>query len=327
MNPLLPLVAVGVALANGANDNFKGVATLFGSGRTRYRGALLWATLTTFLGSAASIVVARGLASAFTGSGLLPDALVGQPAIALSAGAAAGATVALAAWRGLPISTTHALLGGLVGAGFAATSGGIHLDVLAGRFVAPLVSAPMLALAGTAVIHPALRPSPGAVPTDRHATAHHASRLLDLAHVASAGFVSFARGLNDTPKIAALFLAGSAFPGPAAAWITGLAMAAGGWWGARRVAETMSHRITPLTNRQGLTANLVTSVLVVSASGLGLPVSTTHVSVGSLIGVGVVTGGGRWKAIRDILTAWVATLPIAAILGALAYALTKGLDR
>ncbi|HZY86151.1 MAG TPA: inorganic phosphate transporter, partial [Gemmataceae bacterium] len=90
---------------------------------------------------------------------------------------------------------------------------------------------------------------------------------------------------------------------------------------ARRVAETMSRKITRMSPGQGLTANLVTSVLVAGASRLGLPVSTTHVAVGALFGIGVVNGTARTRTVLTILLAWVTTLPLGAALSAVAYLL------
>jgi len=142
-------------------------------------------------------------------------------------------------------------------------------------------------------------------------------RLLDGLHYASAGLVSFARGVNDTPKIVALTLLVLPMAGGAGAFTAvGIAIAIGGLLGARRVAETMSSKITVLNPGQGLSANLVTSALVLAASPLGLPLSTTHVSCGALFGIGAVTGQARWKVIGGILAAWLVTLPLAAALGA-----------
>jgi len=143
-----------------------------------------------------------------------------------------------------------------------------------------------------------------------------ARSVLDVAHYASAGAVSFARGLNDTPKIAALLLVGGSVSPTAAIFGVGAAMALGGLLGARRVAHTMSHRVTEMGPGQGFTANLVTSVLVIGASRLGMPVSTTHVSCGSLFGIGAVTNQAYWSTIARILLAWLITLPAAALLGA-----------
>jgi PiT family inorganic phosphate transporter len=85
---------------------------------------------------------------------------------------------------------------------------------------------------------------------------------------------------------------------------------------ARLVAETMSHRITGMNPGQGFTANIVTALLVIGASSLGLPVSTTHVSCGALFGIGTVTRQARWRTIGEIVLAWLITLPVAGLLGA-----------
>ena len=107
--------------------------------------------------------------------------------------------------------------------------------------------------------------------------------------------------------------------------LVALVMAAGGIVNARRVAETMSRKITQMNPGQGFTANLVTSLLVAGASRLGLPVSTTHVAVGSLFGIGLVNGTAQARMILTILTAWVTTLPISAVLAAATYLLLRPL--
>ena len=102
-------------------------------------------------------------------------------------------------------------------------------------------------------------------------------------------------------------------------FVVGIAIAIGGLLNARKVAETMSHRITTLNHGQGFTANLVTGFLVIFASRWGLPVSTTHASCGSLFGIGLVAGKGNTDVISRIFLSWVLTLPIAAILGGITY--------
>ena len=92
-----------------------------------------------------------------------------------------------------------------------------------------------------------------------------------------------------------------------------------GWFAARRVADTMSHRITSMNDGQAFTANLATAVLVLVASRPGVPVSTTHVSVGALFGIGVTGGGAQWRTIGAIVLSWVAVLPLAAALAAAAW--------
>jgi len=360
------LIGLAVAWANGANDNFKGVATLFGSGTATYRRALIWATVTTGLGSLTALLLAGRLLAAFTGKGLVPDEVVADPTFTLAVAFAAGATVLAATRFGFPISTTHALIGGLVGAGLVRSAAGIATDSLGRGFVLPLATSPLIAIALTAVLYPPLRlvrrrvgapkdsclcvgeevavvAAPGAATASVRASfpsltvAHRddcalrysgrAARVsgataLDGAHFLSAGAVSFARGLNDTPKIAALLLAGSLVSPLLAITLVGVAIAAGGWLNAKRVAETMSHRITEMSPGQGLTANLVTAGLVIVASNLGVPVSTTHVSCGALFGIGAATRRGHWGTVTQVAAAWLITLPVAGLLGAGFAALT-----
>lgn len=143
---LVVLIAVaGLAYANGANDNFKGVATLFGSGATNYRNALVWATVMTLLGSLTAAFLARELLQNFRGRGLVADALVSDPRYVAAVALGAALTVLLATRIGMPISTTHGLVGALVGAGWAAGSA-VHLPKLASDFFLPLLLSPLLAI-------------------------------------------------------------------------------------------------------------------------------------------------------------------------------------
>lgn len=357
--------ALWVSYANGANDNFKGVATLLGSRTTRYPRALAWGTATTLAGSFSALALAGGLVAAFSGKGLVPDTIVAQPAFLASVGAAAAIVVMAATLLGMPISTTHALVGGLAGAGVAAGGlGAVVWTKLATSFALPLVLSPLCSALLVAGLYPMMRKlrarsgithetcvcvgteptlvpialarRPGradqaaiaaavaAVPTlsigsDAECVVRYrgrvagvsAARVLDAFHYLSAGAVGFARGLNDTPKIAALVLAGSLLDPWASMAAVGAGMAGGSILNARRVANTMSHEITPMNPGQGLTANLVTAALVIVASRFSLPVSTTHVSVGALGGLGVATGGIQRKTVERILLAWVVTLPAA----------------
>jgi inorganic phosphate transporter, PiT family len=352
-----------LAYANGANDNFKGVATLFGSGTTSYRMALLWATFTTFLGSLMAIWLAEKLLASFSGRGLLDDGLTTDPQYLAAVGLAAGCTILLATWVGMPVSTTHSLVGALIGAGWAAGSA-ISLRNLGGQFFLPLLVSPVLAITLTGLCYPLLhlarvrwgiteqscfcvgQETVEVVPVLSHAAALQrveqltaslgtevscqkrydgrllgvsAATTLDWLHYLSAGTVSFARGLNDTPKIAALLLVIPLVGSFGSVGLVALVIACGGLVSARRVAETMSRKITPMNHGQGFTANLITGLIVIGASRLGLPVSTTHVSCGALFGLGTVTGQARWGMIGKILAAWLTTLPLGAVLGALGY--------
>lgn len=361
------LTILCLAYANGANDNFKGVATLFGSGVTDYRRALWWGTAATFAGSVAAVILAEKLLKAFSGRGLVDDALAASPEYLAAVGCGAGLTVFVATLIGMPISTTHGVLGALVGAGWAAGSP-IDIDKLGTTFLLPLLVSPLLAVVatglcyslfhavrlrfgvteqtcfcvGTETIEVAprldatlmlkrveqLTVSCGTTVTCRNQYAGRfwgveVAQVVDRLHYLSAGAVSFARGLNDTPKIAALLLVVPLFGKVGAIVLVAALILIGGLVSARRVAETMSRKITPMNHGQGFAANLVTSAVVLSASHLGLPVSTTHVSCGALFGIGAVNRQARWKMIGTILLAWVTTLPCGAALGALAYGVLR----
>ena len=312
---LLGLSVFLLAWANGANDNFKGVASLYGSGTARYHTALAWATITTAAGSLAATYFAQELLKKFTGKGLVPDVLTAQPVFMLAAAIGAGGTVILATRLGFPVSTTHGLTGALIGAGLFADGHEVNFAKLWDGFAKPLLLSPLVAVAAGTIIYLLLRLV--------RLAPNHRTKTLDAMHFLSSGAVSFARGMNDTPKIAALLL----FIGPLQGWhgmaLTAAAMAIGGWLGARRVAETMSHKITGMDPGQGFAANLTTALLVMTGTHYGLPLSTTQVSVGSLLGIGVSTRQAKWHTVVPILLSWIITLPCATLLGGIAFWILK----
>lgn len=309
------LAAAFLAWTNGANDNFKGVAALFGSGITSYRKALAWATVTTAAGSVAALFLAAELLKKFSGKGLVPDALTTSPHFLLAVALGAGGTVLLATRFGFPVSTTHAITGALVGAGVTSAREAVDFAKLWEGFARPLLLIPLMAVAAGALLFLILRAA--------RLAPQHRTRPLDVLHFLSSGAVSFARGLNDTPKIAALLMVATAVHIRWGMMLVAVAMAAGGIMKAHRVAMTMSRKITGMNPGEGFAANLATAVLVTSASFHGLPVSTTHVSVGALVGIGAVTRQAHWKAVGQILLSWVVTLPCAALLAAAAYWVTR----
>ncbi|HEY2973069.1 MAG TPA: anion permease [Pyrinomonadaceae bacterium] len=367
---LLFLATLFLAYSNGANDNFKGVATLFGTGTTDYKSAIAWATATTFAGSICSIFLAEALVRNFSGKGLVPDALTISPVFLLAVAVAAALTVMLATVAGFPVSTTHGLTGALVGAGLAAVGPQVNFAKLGNSFFVPLLLSPVLAVFLATVVYVLARslrvkcgvtkewcvcigeteqiipiPQPASMlsvaqivlpgisigTTEQCVQRYKGSmlgvstqRLVDSFHFISAGSVGFARGLNDTPKIVALVLVIKAVGIRWGMVVVALGMAVGGLVNAHKVAITMSKRITPLNHGQGFIANLVTAVLLVFASRWGLPVSTTHVSVGSLFGIGLITRQANPRVVSGILMSWILTLPIAAILGGLVYKLLSG---
>ena len=310
MFPILFLAACFLAFSNGANDNFKGVASLYGSATTGFRTALAWGTATTLAGSIAAIFLAGELMKKFSGKGLVPDALTQSPAFLLAVALGAAITVLLATRLGFPISTTHALTGALVGAGLAGGDHSVNFAALGKGFVQPLLLSPVIAVAAGALVHFALKAA--------HGEPDHRTRTLDALHFLSGGAVGFARGLNDTPKIAALLLVAKALDIRWGLLAVAVTMAVGGLLNARRVAETMAKKITGMNPGQGFAANIATAALVTTASWNGLPVSTTHVSVGALVGIGIATRKTHWKAVGGIALSWLITLPCAAALAALA---------
>ncbi|GIK17219.1 MAG: phosphate transporter [Planctomycetota bacterium] len=363
---ILVIAVFWLAYSNGANDNFKGVATLYGSATADYGQSLKLATIATIVGSVVSLLLASTLAKAFSGNGLVPPSLAGDPSLLIAVGAAGAVTILLGTFVGMPTSTTHALTGALLGVSFVAGGAQAPIGKLWSSFFLPLLVSPVLAIVGASLVYPALKAirqymgvssetcvcvgteqtpllagageslpiglgsaamtlsvAPAAQCVQRYqgrVVGLDAQTAVDGLHYFSAAAVCFARAVNDTPKIAALLLAGGLAGG--AHWVLGLvaaAMAVGGWLNARRVAETMSRRITDLNAGQGLTGNLVTAALVLGASHLGVPVSTTHVSCGSLFGMGFATGATRWKTVGAILLAWATTLPCGALLGAAAF--------
>jgi PiT family inorganic phosphate transporter len=364
---VLFLATLFLAYSNGANDNFKGVATLFGSGTTSYKAAITWATISTFAGSITSLFLAETLLKNFSGRGIVPNELAAAPQFVLAVGLGAGLMVMLATLTGFPVSTTHGLVGALIGAGLTAVGTQVNFGTLGTLFFLPLLVSPLLAVglgvvsyvvarglrvklgvqkewcvcvdqvvhlvpipqpSGLLALAPVTVPEISLGPVEECREQYkgkifggEVQRGLDIVHFLGAGSVGFARGLNDTPKIVALLLLIKTLDVKLGMLLVAVAMAIGGLLNAKKVAIMMSKKITPLNPGQGFTANLVTSTLVILASRFGLPVSTTHVSVGSLFGIGLITRQANLRVVSGILMSWLLTLPIAAILGAAIYAI------
>lgn len=349
MDTLLAAATVLLAFANGANDNCKGFATVWGSGVRSYGQALRWATAATLAGGLASWWLAHALLMQFTSARLVLDAGSASLPFAACVVLAAAITVLLATRFGLPISTTHALFGGLAGAALAQSGRMLHGSWLIESFLLPLLLSPLAAAWLSSWAHHLFRfepadsdcacitaSAPALVPnTGGSATVHFAvpalviaseqdcaklatparvsiPRSRDRLHILSALAICFARGVNDTPKLVAFLVATEALPSHLAVVLVATAMALGGVLSARRVARTMSQRLAHMDEGSGLSANLVTATLVVIASTLGWPVSTTHVAVGSIAGVGAGTARLNTDTLREVLVAWILTLPLAA---------------
>lgn len=284
--------------------------------------------------------------------------LIGLPALPISAALAAltGAAgfVLAATWLRWPVSTTHALMGGIVGAAWMAFGAeAVAYRAVLQKFFAPLLFSPVAAIALCWLLLRMNRSIEARLPRWRPGCCDSSEwqrdpfvcaeppvqpprwqqRIWLSLHWLSGGAVSFARGLNDVPKMAALAM-------PAVvAWpqLTGshgasfsivgisLAMACGSMMAGRRLLPVLAQGVSTMTATTGLLANLGTAALVIGATPLGLPVSTTHVSAGSLIGVRVADQAPpRAKdALRTVLYAWLVTMPSAAAIAAAAALITQ----
>ncbi|MEH2372659.1 inorganic phosphate transporter [Nostoc sp.] len=306
-----------MAYSNGANDNFQGVATLFGSRTTSYQTAILWASFTTLAGAVAATFLASTLVKNFSGKGLVPDAIANSPEFHIAVAIAAGLTVLIAALMGFPISTTHSLTGAIIGAALVAIGLKVNFSALGTSFILPLLLSPIIAIPLGAGIYSlsGYINSKFKLPVNQ--------KMIDTYHFISAGIVSFTRGLNDTPKIVSLILIIEYFSIRGGMITIAIAMALGGLLNSQKVAVTMSTKITSMNQTQGLSANIVTGVLVIAASLFGLPVSTNYVSVASIFGVGLIAKKVNIQVSYQIVLSWLLTLPTAAIISGITYRLLQ----
>lgn len=374
---LVVLAAAGgvIAFANGANDVSKGVATLVGSGVTGYRRAILWGTFCTGLGGLAGATLAGAMMGTF-GKGLLAPGTTPVFGAALAVVIGAGAWVLFATRTGLPVSTTHALVGAVTGVGVAAYGvAGVNWAGVARKLALPLALGPFVALAATMVLLAVARrlagrgaaipdclcadvcadlascpPVPGAAaaavaavaaapvvrltvaPSAACAVHQPAAARVTLGHLhwLTSGATSFARGLNDAPKMVALLLGGAVVaggaPGAGAVFVlVAAAMVAGSLLAGRRVTRVLAEDVTRMDHAEGFLANLVTATCVGLGALKGMPLSTTHVASGAIVGVGLARGAGAidWRTLRGILLAWLITLPAAAALAVTAFAVLR----
>jgi len=372
MNFIIIISIILLSYANGANDVSKGIATLVGSGITNYKKALLWGTVWTILGGIVAAFFATSLVKTFSAGGLLKSTSNLNQWFQIAVCTGAFVWVSLATKTGIPVSTTHSIIGAISGAGIAAVGfSGVVWSVLGQKIFLPLAFSPLFALVVAWVFSPTLktlfsraekycvcvetRKSVILKPVIEKSTSFVSSsqisydepnlllaekskcqetitstlrfEVMDLFHWLSAGLASFARGLNDGPKIVALALGVSAIgindSLTSSFFLVSIAMGIGSLISGLKVTETLSEKVTPMTPQEGLAANLTTSVLVSLASRFGFPVSTTHVSSGAIIGIGIKHGKHtvRWKVVYEMILAWLVTFPISAIIAYIVYSI------
>ncbi len=327
--PAVTFLVVFLAFSNGANDVSKGVATLLGGGVSHIRRVLLWGMAGNVAGGLAALHFGGALVQTFGGGFLIPG-FVESGGFMISVLLGASLWVFLSTLKGWPVSTTHALIGGILGAAVVSIgTGGFVWRSLWDKAVIPLLASPLVAM-GLAFFfwkgRKWIQKNDGlfAFKTGLLSGPTFLHRL----HWISAGATSFARGLNDVPKMAALLVVAgagaTAGPGAGRAFalsiaLVSLAMGIGGIWKGLRILRVLSFRVTPLDPSTGLIANLSTTLPTLLASPLGLPVSTTHVSAGALFGIRILSRKSPHEedALRSILGAWLVTFPAAAILAAL----------
>ena len=319
---LFGLVAVALIFdfLNGLHDAANSIATIVSTRVLPPRAAVVWASFFNFIA-----FLFFGLHVAQTlGTGII-DAGVVTPRVIFAALTAAIVWNLVTWWAGIPSSSSHALIGGLIGAGLA--SAGLSAIVWSGvlKTMAAIVLSPavgfVLALALVlGVSWTFLGHTPFAV-----------DRLFRRLQFVSAALYSLGHGGNDAQKtmgiIAGLLFAqgylGESFYVPL--WVVlscQAAMALGTLFGGWRIVKTMGSKITRLTPMQGFCAEAGGALTLFVANWLGIPVSTTHTITGAIVGVGAArrVSAVRWNVASDVVTAWILTLPSAAVIAALAYA-------
>ena len=354
---LTVVCAAAVAWANGANDVSKGVATLVGSRLATYAQALRWGTLWTVAGAISALMLTTAMLKTFS-TALVAGSVVSSPAFPLAVAAGTFAWVAMASRTGLPVSTTHSLTSAIIGTAVAAGGiGGIHWSLAAKSIAIPLAFSPLasglIAYGTHTVVNRRLtvasrycvcaRERPLVIPdspvtgitaaravmlpvvildTEQACadgeTLERGVRLTDVVQWTTSAALSFARGLNDTPKIVALAAAAAVSVGVAAPSlfaIVAIVMGAGSLLAGRRVTRTLAERVTDIDPLEGLAASGVAAALVLAASVVALPVSTTHVASGAIVGAGLRSGsrGVHWRTVGNIVVAWLVTLPVSAL--------------
>ncbi len=316
---LVVIIALSFDFMNGFHDAANSIATVVSTRVLPPRAAVLWAAFFNFV---AAFVFGVNVASTI-GKGTIDPRIV-TAWLLMATLLAAIAWDIITWWFGLPTSSSHALVGGLIGAGVVKGGWGVvNVDGVSkiGLFIvlSPVIG--MLAAIGLVVITTRLASHSSRVKAD------HAFRRLQLV---SAALYSLGHGTNDAQKtmgiIAALLFAqgllGASFYVPFyVILLAGTAMGLGTWFGGWRIVRTMGMRITKLHPFGGFSAETAAASALFATASLGIPVSTTHTIAGAIIGVGSTRrlSAVRWGIALKIVYAWILTIPAAAAIAASLY--------
>jgi inorganic phosphate transporter, PiT family len=318
---LVVITALSFDFTNGFHDTGNAMATSIATGALSPRVAVALSGLLNLVGAFLSLAVAATIAS-----GLVNTADVTLTVVA--AGLAGGIIWNLITWLfGIPSSSSHALIGGVIGATLAAAGGsavkwhGLTSKVIIPAALSPIIAA-LVAATGTWLLY---RISRGLTQTARG----HGFRI---GQVGSACMVSLAHGTNDAQKtmgvITLALIANGTLPSGSQApfWVIlscALAISLGTYIGGWRVIRTLGKGLVEIESPQGMAAESASAAVILLSSGFGYSLSTTHVATGSIVGTGLGKRGAevRWGVAGRMASAWLLTLPCSAAVGAGAYAI------
>jgi len=317
------VTALAFDFTNGFHDTGNAMAPSIATRALKPKQAVLLAAVLNLVGAFLSLTVAATIATGIVDAGLVTLHVV-------LAGLSGGIAWNLLTWLlGLPSSSSHALVGGVVGAVLAASGAhGVLWHGLAAKVMIPAIVAPFIAIivasTGTYLV----------TRITRRVSAKDASRSFRWGQIGTASLVALAHGTNDAQKTMGIILLALIASGSVAAtatvpfWVIvacAVAMAAGTYIGGWRVIRTLGKGLVRLDTRQGMTADASSAAVILLSSHFGYSLSTTHVATGSILGTGIGRKGAKvqWSVVGKMLSAWLMTLPAAAIVGAGLY----GLDR
>lgn len=323
MELALVVLVIAIALAfdytNGFHDAANAIATSVSTRALTPRVALAMAAVFNLIGALLGEGVAKTIGSGIIDPGGGHQGLV----IVMSGLLGAIAWNLITWWRGLPSSSSHALIGGLAGAGIAAATT-VHWDVIITKVVIPMIASPLVGF-GLAYLLMV-----GILWAFRHSVPGRTNRRFKMAQTVSAAAMALGHGLQDAQKtmgvIVLALVAGGYHEGTdIPLWVklaAALAISAGTYAGGWRIMRTLGRRIIELDPPRGFASETVAaSVLYTTAFAFQAPISTTHTITSAVMGVGATKRASavRWGVVREILTAWVLTIPMAGLSAALFY--------